>query len=177
MHWDIFRFIFFKFYHFRLRFFLGTQIVSLSIEFEPVSIEFFARQLSRFNDLFYLLIRQAKQHILGFEISVNHSANAVQEIQTHQHLTTYFLHHVQRETFVIISFEDFQKIDPQDFKHHAEVVAVGPLVEERVEEVEYVAIVSVVVLFIGFVDLEGLNPLGMICVAGHFLQDFNLSWL
>jgi len=39
------------------------------------------------------------------------------------------------------------------------------------------AIVSVVTLFLGFVYFEGLDPLGMICVAGHFLQDLNLSWL
>jgi hypothetical protein len=49
------------------------------------------------------------------------------------------------------------------------MVAVGSLVEERVEEVEDMAIVSVVFLFIGFVVLEGFDPIRMISVAGDFL--------
>lgn len=57
------------------------------------------------------------------------------------------------------------------------MITVGTFVEEGVEKVEDVAIVSVVTLFFGFVCFEGLDPLGMICVAGHFLQDLNLSWL
>ena len=49
------------------------------------------------------------------------------------------------------------------------MVAVGSLVEEGVEEVEDVAVVSVVFLFIGFVVLEGVDPVRMISVAGDFL--------
>ena len=39
------------------------------------------------------------------------------------------------------------------------------------------AIVSVIMGFVGLIGLEGLYPLRMICVTGHFLQDLNLSWL
>jgi hypothetical protein len=49
------------------------------------------------------------------------------------------------------------------------MVAIGSLVEEGVEEVEDMAIVSVVFLFIGLVLLEGFDPIRMISVAGDFL--------
>jgi hypothetical protein len=49
------------------------------------------------------------------------------------------------------------------------MVAIGSLVEEGVEEVEDMAIVSVVFLFIGLVLLERFDPIRMISVAGDFL--------
>lgn len=39
------------------------------------------------------------------------------------------------------------------------------------------AVVTIIFLFVGFVLLERFNPLGMISITGHFLQDLNLSWL
>jgi hypothetical protein len=49
------------------------------------------------------------------------------------------------------------------------MVAIGSLVEEGVEQVEHMAIVSVVFLFIRLVLLEGFDPIRMISVAGDFL--------
>jgi len=57
------------------------------------------------------------------------------------------------------------------------VVAVGTFVEEGVEKVQHVAVISVELLLVGLVVLQRFNPLGMISVAGHLLQDLNLSWL
>lgn len=62
-------------------------------------------------------------------------ADAVEKIKPHQNLAGYLLHHLQRKTFVVISFEYFQKIDPQYFKNHTKMITIGTLIEERVKEV------------------------------------------
>jgi hypothetical protein len=49
------------------------------------------------------------------------------------------------------------------------MVTVGPFIKERVEEVEYMCIVAVVLLLVRLVVLERLNPVWMISVAGDFL--------
>lgn len=89
----------------------------------------------------------------------------------------YFFDEVKRKSFIVVPLENFEEVDSQDLKDHTKVVAVGPLVEEGVEEVEDVAVVTIILLFVGFVLLERFNPLGMISITGHFLQDLNLSWL
>ena len=57
------------------------------------------------------------------------------------------------------------------------MIAVRPLVEERVEQVEDVSVIPFEVFFVGFVFFEGLNPLGMCSILCNFLQDLNLSCL
>ncbi len=49
------------------------------------------------------------------------------------------------------------------------MISIWSLVEERVEKVKHMGIVSVEFLFIGFVLLKGFDPIRMICVAGDFL--------
>jgi hypothetical protein len=49
------------------------------------------------------------------------------------------------------------------------MISIWSLVEEGVEEVEDMGVVSVEFLFIGFVFLKGFDPIRMICVAGDFL--------
>ena len=108
---------------------------------------------------------------------MDYSTDSVQEVKTHEDLSCDFLDKVKRKSFVVVAFEDFEEVDSKDFEDHAEVVAVGPLVEEGVEEIEDVGVISVVVIFVGLVGLEGLNPRRMISITGHFLQYLNLSWL
>lgn len=49
------------------------------------------------------------------------------------------------------------------------MVAVGSLVEEGIEKVEHVAIVSIVFGFVLLVLLKGFEPLGMKSILGHLL--------
>ena len=49
------------------------------------------------------------------------------------------------------------------------MIPIWTLVEEGVEKVKNMGIVSVEFLFIGFVLLKGFDPIRMICVAGDFL--------
>ena len=57
------------------------------------------------------------------------------------------------------------------------MVAIRSFVKERIQEVEYVAVVSVEFLLVRLVLLQRFNPLGMISIAGNFLQYLNLSLL
>ena len=57
------------------------------------------------------------------------------------------------------------------------MITIGTLIKERVQEIEDVAIIAVEFLLFGFVLLQRFNPLGMISITGHFLQDLNLSLL
>lgn len=61
------------------------------------------------------------------------SAYSVEEIQAHEYLSGDLLDHIERQAFVIVSLEDFKQVDSQDFEDHAEMIAIGPFVEEGVE--------------------------------------------
>jgi hypothetical protein len=116
-----------------------------------------------------LVVSETQQHILGLEISVYNPADAVEEIQAHHNLTSDFLDQIERESLVLVALQNFEKVDAEYLEDHAEVVAVGPLVEEGVEEVEDVGVVAFDLLLVGLVVLERFNPLGMICITGNFL--------
>ena len=55
------------------------------------------------------------------------------------------------------------------------MVAIGSFVEEGVEKVEDVAVVSVVFLLVGFILLERADPLLVECIFGDFLQNLYLA--
>lgn len=131
-----------------------SKTILLAVESQPIAKDLLAGQLPLVNNLLYLVISQTQQHILGLEIGVDDIADSVEEIESHQNLPGDLLDKVEGKTLVIVPFEYFKKVDSKDFEDHAEVVAVGPLVEERVEEVEYMAVISVVFLLLGFVLFE-----------------------
>ena len=66
-------------------------------------------------------------------------------------------------SFVIIPFDDLKEVDPQNFEDRNEMLSVGPVVEEAVEELHTVGIVSSDILkllrLFTIVGLEGLKPL------------------
>lgn len=49
------------------------------------------------------------------------------------------------------------------------MIAVWPFIEERIEKIEYMAVIAVESLLVGFILFEGCDPIGMISVAGYFL--------
>lgn len=54
------------------------------------------------------------------------------------------------------------------------MISIGSFVEERVQKIQNMAIVSIKGSFIGFVLTKRLNPFRIICFICHFLQNFNL---
>ena len=149
----------------------------LPVKPQSVSIKFFVGKLSLIDNLPYFFISETQQNILRLEISVNNSTNSVEKVQSHKYLSCDFLDKVKRKPFVIISLEYFEQIDSQDLENHTEMIAIGSFVEERVEEIEYVTVISIKFFFAWLVLFERFNPLWMISKTGHFLQYFNLSWL
>jgi len=49
------------------------------------------------------------------------------------------------------------------------MIAIRTFIEEGIEEIEDVAVVTIEFLLVGFVLFEGSDPIGMISVAGYFL--------
>lgn len=49
------------------------------------------------------------------------------------------------------------------------MITIGSFVKERVEEVEHMAVISIVLLLVGLVVLQRFDPIRMISVAGDFL--------
>jgi hypothetical protein len=97
------------------------------------------------------------------------SANSVQKVKSHENLASNFLHQIQWQSLIIISLQDLKQVYSEDFEDHTKMIAIGSLVEERVEQIEYMAVVSIVFLFVGLVIFERFDPIRMICVAGDFL--------
>ena len=85
---------------------------------------------------------------------MNDPADSIEEIKAHEDLPGDFLDKIKRKSLVVIPLQHFKQINSQDLKDHAEVVAVGTFVEEGVEEVEDVGVVSVELFLVGFVLFE-----------------------
>ena len=66
-------------------------------------------------------------------------------------------------SFVIVPFDDLKEVDPQNFEDRNEMLSVGPVVEEAVEELHTVGIFSSDILkllrLFTIVGLEGIKPL------------------
>jgi hypothetical protein len=113
-----------------------------------------AAQLLVLHDALELLLGQTHQHVLRLEVSVDHSADSVQEVQPHEHLAGDLLYYVDGKTFAVVFLQDLPQVNTEDLKHHAKVVAVWSLVEEGVEQVQHMAIIPIVLLLIRLVVLE-----------------------
>ena len=85
---------------------------------------------------------------------MNDPADSVEKVKTHKNLPGDFLDKIKRKTLVVIPLQHFKQVNSQNLKDHAEVVAVGTLVEEGVEKVEDVGIVSVELFLVGLVLFE-----------------------
>lgn len=62
-------------------------MIHLAIKPKTISIKFFIRKLSLLNDLFYLLLSEAKQDVFWLKVCVNYSANAIKEVEPHEYLS------------------------------------------------------------------------------------------
>jgi hypothetical protein len=83
--------------------------------------------LDNFSDFLW---SEAEKNVLWFEISVNDSADSVEEIQPHHDLPGDFLDQIEWQSFVIVPFENFEQINTQNFKHHTKVISIGTFVQE-----------------------------------------------
>jgi len=86
-------------------------VVLTAIESEPVSVQFLAGELPRFDYLLDFLVSQAEQDVFGFEIGVYDPADAIEEVESHENLPCDFLDDVQRQSLVVVPLEHFEQVD------------------------------------------------------------------
>lgn len=99
-------------------------------------------ELTSLRYLHHLFLCQAQVHVFGLQVSMDDFANAVQEIKTDKALSSHLSNDWQRSPFVIVSFDHFEQVDSQDFKHRHKVLAVGSMVQEAVQQLHTIAIVA-----------------------------------
>ena len=80
--------------------------------------------------------------------------DSIEKIKTHKNLPGDFLDKIKRKALVVIPLQHFKQVNSQNFKDHAEVIAVGTLVEEGVEKVKDVGVISVELFLVGLVLFE-----------------------
>ena len=102
-------------------------------------------------------------------------ADSVEEIKADKNLFCEFTDSIDRESLVVGSFEDFKKVDSKNLINHTEMIAVGSLVEETVEEIEDMRIIPVDIFRVfAFIFGNGFDPFGFGSKLGYFLKNFDL---
>lgn len=82
---------------------------------------------------------------------MNYSANSVNEIKAHKDLPCNLLNQMKREPFVVVPFEDFEEIYTQYLKNHAEMIPIRSFVQERVQQVKHMTVISIESGFFQFI--------------------------
>lgn len=90
------------------------------------------------------------------------TANAMQEVQSLEHLPRNLLADIHRNSLIVVPFDDFQQIAAEYLKHHAEMIAVLGFVYESVEQAHDMRVVS------------ALPPLRAVRDLLDLLQDLHL---
>ena len=103
-------------------------------------------QLACFGNLRQFLLGQADNDVLRFQVCVYDFADPVQVVEPHEDLFGHFADQGHGDAFVVVALHDFQEVNPQNFEDHDEVLAVGPVVHEGVEQLNVVAVFTARVL-------------------------------
>lgn len=97
-------------------------------------IVFVRGQLPFFSDVHDLLLCQTQAHVLRLQISVDHLANPVLVIETHQELLRKDPDQGERHALIVVALNHFQQVDSQDFKHHNEVLPMGSIMKQAIQK-------------------------------------------
>ena len=100
------------------------------------------RQLPCFGDLCDLRGLEPDDHVLRFEVGVDDLAHPVHVIETDQTLSSKFSCQRHWDSLIVVPLNDLQEIYSEDLEHHDEVLAVRPMVDERVEKLHAVGSVA-----------------------------------
>jgi hypothetical protein len=73
---------------------------------------------------------------------MNNLALAVHIIKANQALSSQFSYQGNWDSFVVITFNDFQEINAQDLKDHDKVLSVWSIMDKRIEQLDAVGSVS-----------------------------------
>ena len=126
-------------------------------------------------DVFDFLFGEAQVDVFRLEISMNNFAQPVEVVQPEQALPGHLANDGQRSSFVVVSLDDFEQVDSQDFEHSHEMLSVRSMVQEAVQELHTIAVVSCDVLqllwLFGVVGLERIEPLFFHPVRGALVEN------
>lgn len=99
-----------------------------------VLAHFSRRQLASLRNFLDFIVTQANHYVFWFEIGVDNLTHSVHVVQPDEALLGKASDKRQRNTVVVVSFDDFQEIDSKDFKHHYKVLSVGAVMDERIKQ-------------------------------------------
>lgn len=92
------------------------------------------RYLSILDDFTKSFVIEGDDCIFWLQIRVDNLADPMQIIKSDQNLLGNSSHEWHRNSFVIIPFHYFEKIDTQNFKNHNKMVSIGAIMHERIEQ-------------------------------------------
>ena len=98
--------------------------------------------ISRGEGAYNFLLRETQQHVFRLEIGVDDLAEPVQEVQSDEDLLGYDASEVHRNSLVAVALDNLEQIHSEDLEYHAKVVSVGPPVDEAVQQLNNLAVVS-----------------------------------
>ena len=81
----------------------------------------------------------------------------MQKIKSFENLLWYLLTQIQWQPFIVVSFDHFQQVAPQNLKYHAEMVSIVRSVNKSIQQANYMSSVSS--SFPGFAVWLLLHPL------------------
>ena len=148
-------------------------MVLFAIQMESVVVELLVGKLAVFDDFSDLLWSEAEEDIFWFKIGMDDSADSVEEVETHQNLSGDFLHQIKREPLVIVPFENFEQINPQNLKHHTKMISIRPFIQEGVQQVEHMRVIPIKSSLVRFVIMKWIDPLGVVGFIGDFLENLD----
>ena len=99
----------------------------------------------------------------------------VQVVESNKDLFGHAANNRNRNPLVIVPLHDFKKVHPEDFENHYEMRTVCPRVQERIQELDSMAVLDRNLSFIRqvFVAKDVTNPLLVESVFTALFQNFN----
>jgi hypothetical protein len=91
-------------------------------------------RLSEFVDNYILDVVDADKDILRLEIGMNYTTCPVHIIEAEENLLSDLTNKPNWDTLGLMSLDEAQKVLPEDFEDHANMVAIGPLMSEMIEK-------------------------------------------
>ena len=93
-----------------------------------------------------LVLSQCEDDVLRLEISVDDLADVVQVVKSDEALPGNLARQIDWDAFELVLLDDIEQIHAQDFEDEAEVLAVRASVDEGIEQLDYMAVITVELL-------------------------------
>ena len=89
-------------------------------------------KLARLCDFLHFIITKTNHNVFRLEISMNNLAHAMHIVKTYEALSCKLSNQRQWDSFVVITLDNLEEINTQDFKYHNKMFPIWPMVYERI---------------------------------------------